>query len=320
MEIIDSVKKTLKIEADSINDVYNRVGSEYVDAVEMIFACKGKIIVTGMGKSGQIGKKIAATMSSTGTPAVFLHPAEGVHGDLGVIRSEDIVIAISNSGETEEIVTLLPVIKRFGVKIISIVGRVNSTLAERSDVVIDASVKMEACPLNLAPTASTTVALAIGDAIAVALLEKRGFKAEDFAIFHPSGSLGKKLLTRVEDLYHKGEMVPVVKLGTNVADAIYEISSKGFGCAAIVDDNLIVQGIITDGDLRRGMQKYQDVFERRVEEIGSRNPKLITKKALAAKALKVMEENSITSLLIVDDGNKIEGILHLHDLLRAKII
>jgi arabinose-5-phosphate isomerase len=320
LEIIDSVKKTLKIEADSINDVYNRVGSEYVDAVEMIFACKGKIIVTGMGKSGQIGKKIAATMSSTGTPAVFLHPAEGVHGDLGVIRSEDIVIAISNSGETEEIVTLLPVIKRFGVKIISIVGRVNSTLAERSDVVIDASVKMEACPLNLAPTASTTVALAIGDAIAVALLEKRGFKAEDFAIFHPSGSLGKKLLTRVEDLYHKGEMVPVVKLGTNVADAIYEISSKGFGCAAIVDDNLIVQGIITDGDLRRGMQKYQDVFERRVEEIGSRNPKLITKKALAAKALKVMEENSITSLLIVDDGNKIEGILHLHDLLRAKII
>lgn len=320
MEIIDSVKKTLKIEADSINDVYNRVGSEYVDAVEMIFACKGKVIVTGMGKSGQIGKKIAATMSSTGTPAVFLHPAEGVHGDLGVIRSEDIVIAISNSGETEEIVTLLPVIKRFGVKIISIVGRVNSTLAERSDVVIDASVKMEACPLNLAPTASTTVALAIGDAIAVALLEKRGFKAEDFAIFHPSGSLGKKLLTRVEDLYHKGEMVPVVKLGTNVADAIYEISSKGFGCAAIVDDNLIVQGIITDGDLRRGMQKYQDVFERRVEEIGSRNPKLITKKALAAKALKVMEENSITSLLIVDDGNKIEGILHLHDLLRAKII
>lgn len=320
MEIIDSVKKTLKIEADSINDVYNRVGSEYVDAVEMIFACKGKIIVTGMGKSGQIGKKIAATMSSTGTPAVFLHPAEGVHGDLGVIRSEDIVIAISNSGETEEIVTLLPVIKRFGVKIISIVGRVNSTLAERSDVVIDASVKMEACPLNLAPTASTTVALAIGDAIAVALLEKRGFKAEDFAIFHPSGSLGKKLLTRVEDLYHKGEMVPVVKLGTNVADAIYEISSKGFGCAAIVDDNLIVQGIITDGDLRRGMQKYQDVFERRVEEIGSRNPKLITKKALAAKALKVMEENSITSLLIVDDENKIEGILHLHDLLRAKII
>lgn len=320
MEIIDSVKKTLKIEADSINDVYNRVGSEYVDAVEMIFACKGKIIVTGMGKSGQIGKKIAATMSSTGTPAVFLHPAEGVHGDLGVIRSEDIVIAISNSGETEEIVTLLPVIKRFGVKIISIVGRVNSTLAERSDVVIDASVKMEACPLNLAPTASTTVALAIGDAIAVALLEKRGFKAEDFAIFHPSGSLGKKLLTRVEDLYHKGEMVPVVKLGTNVADAIYEISSKGFGCAAIVDDNLIVQGIITDGDLRRGMQKYQDVFERRVEEIGSRNPKLITKKALAAKALKIMEENSITSLLIVDDENKIEGILHLHDLLRAKII
>ena len=320
MEIIDSVKKTLKIEADSINDVYNRVGSEYVDAVEMIFACKGKVIVTGMGKSGQIGKKIAATMSSTGTPAVFLHPAEGVHGDLGVIRSEDIVIAISNSGETEEIVTLLPVIKRFGVKIISIVGRVNSTLAERSDVVIDASVKMEACPLNLAPTASTTVALAIGDAIAVALLEKRGFKAEDFAIFHPSGSLGKKLLTRVEDLYHKGEMVPVVKLGTNVADAIYEISSKGFGCAAIVDDNLIVQGIITDGDLRRGMQKYQDVFERRVEEIGSRNPKLITKKALAAKALKIMEENSITSLLIVDDENKIEGILHLHDLLRAKII
>ncbi|MCB4204501.1 KpsF/GutQ family sugar-phosphate isomerase [Deferribacterales bacterium Es71-Z0220] len=320
MEIIESVKKTLKVEADSIYDVYNRVGKEYEVAVDLMLNCKGKVVVTGMGKSGQVGKKIAATLSSTGTPAVFLHPAEGVHGDLGIIRSEDVVVAISNSGETEEIIALLPVIRRFGVKIISIVGRLNSTLAERSDCVIDASVQKEACPLNLAPTASTTVALAIGDALAVALLERKGFKEEDFAVFHPSGSLGKKLLTRVEDLYHKGDLVPIVEIGTKVADAVYIISSKGFGCAAIVDKNKIVVGIITDGDLRRGMQKYTDVFERKVEELGSNSPKLITKNELAAKALKIMEENSITSLLIVDENKKIDGIIHLHDLLRAKIV
>ncbi|MBZ4671800.1 MAG: arabinose-5-phosphate isomerase [Deferribacteraceae bacterium] len=320
MEIIESVKKTLKVEADSIYDVYNRVGKEYEVAVDLMLNCKGKVVVTGMGKSGQVGKKIAATLSSTGTPAVFLHPAEGVHGDLGIIRSEDVVVAISNSGETEEIIALLPVIRRFGVKIISIVGRLNSTLAERSDCVIDASVKKEACPLNLAPTASTTVALAIGDALAVALLERKGFKEEDFAVFHPSGSLGKKLLTRVEDLYHKGDLVPIVEIGTKVVDAVYIISSKGFGCAAIVDKNKIVVGIITDGDLRRGMQKYTDVFERKVEELGSNSPKLITKNELAAKALKIMEENSITSLLIVDENKKIDGIIHLHDLLRAKIV
>ncbi|MBC7197563.1 MAG: KpsF/GutQ family sugar-phosphate isomerase, partial [Deferribacterales bacterium] len=219
-----------------------------------------------------------------------------------------------------EIIALLPVIRRFGVKIISIVGRLNSTLAERSDCVIDASVQKEACPLNLAPTASTTVALAIGDALAVALLERKGFKEEDFAVFHPSGSLGKKLLTRVEDLYHKGDLVPIVEIGTKVVDAVYIISSKGFGCAAIVDKNKIVVGIITDGDLRRGMQKYTDVFERKVEELGSNSPKLITKNELAAKALKIMEENSITSLLIVDENKKIDGIIHLHDLLRAKIV
>lgn len=320
MEIIESVKKTLKVEADSIYDVYNRVGKEYEVAVDLMLNCKGKVVVTGMGKSGQVGKKIAATLSSTGTPAVFLHPAEGVHGDLGIIRSEDVVVAISNSGETEEIIALLPVIRRFGVKIISIVGRLNSTLAERSDCVIDASVQKEACPLNLAPTASTTVALAIGDALAVALLERKGFKEEDFAVFHPSGSLGKKLLTRVEDLYHKGDLVPIVEIGTKVVDAVYIISSKGFGCAAIVDKNKIVVGIITDGDLRRGMQKYTDVFERKVEELGSNSPKLITKNELAAKALKIMEENSITSLLIVDENKKIDGIIHLHDLLRAKIV
>jgi len=320
LEIIESVKNTLKIEADSIYDVYKRVGKEYEIAVELMLNCTGKVVVTGMGKSGQVGKKIAATLSSTGTPAVFLHPAEGVHGDLGIIRFDDVVVAISNSGETDEIIALLPVLRRFGVKIISIVGRMKSTLAERSDCVIDASVEKEACPLNLAPTASTTVALAIGDALAVALLERRGFKAEDFAMYHPSGSLGKRLLTRVEDLYHKGELVPVVEKGTKVADAVYIISSKGFGCAAIVDKNNVVTGIVTDGDLRRGMQKYNDVFERKVEEIGSDSPKLITKDELAAKALKIMEENSITSLLIVDENKKIEGIIHLHDLLKAKIV
>lgn len=320
MGVIESVKKTLKIEADSILHLIDKVDEDYERAVDLILNCKGKIIVTGMGKSGQIGKKIAATLSSTGTPSIFLHPAEGVHGDLGVLRQEDCILAISNSGETQEIVDLLPTIKRFGIKIISIVGNKNSTLSKSSDCILDGSVEREACPLNLAPTASTTVALAVGDALAVALLEKRGFKEEDFALFHPSGSLGKRLLTRVADIYHNKDEVPFVYEGTKVSDAIYTISSKGFGCAAIVDKKKVVKGIVTDGDLRRGMQKYKDVFYEIVDVVGSPNPKLINKDELAAKALKIMEDNSITSLLVADDDGVLDGIIHLHDILKAKIV
>lgn len=320
MGVKKSVKNTLKIEADSILRLIDRVDESYDKAVEIILECGGKLIVTGMGKSGQIGKKIAATLSSTGTPSVFLHPAEGVHGDLGVLRQGDCILAISNSGETEEIVNLLPAIKRFGLKIISIVGNKNSSLAKNSDCVLDGSVEKEACPLNLAPTASTTVALAIGDAIAVGLLEKRGFNQEDFALFHPSGSLGKRLLTRVVHIYHNGSDVPFVGQGTKVSEAIYTISSKGFGCAAIVDENNCVKGIITDGDLRRGMQRFGNVFDETVDAVGSKNPKLINKDELAAKALKIMEDNSITSLLVTDVSGKLDGIVHLHDILKAKII
>ncbi|MEF3254887.1 MAG: KpsF/GutQ family sugar-phosphate isomerase, partial [Deferribacterales bacterium] len=255
----------------------------------------------------------------TGTPAIFLHPAEGVHGDLGIITKDDCVIAISNSGETDEIISILPTIKMLGVSIIAIVGNLNSTLAKKSDCVFDASVEREACPLNLAPTASTTVALAIGDAIAVTLIEKKGFKKEDFAFFHPSGSLGKRLLVKVSDLYHTGDRVPVVKIGTKVSESIFEMTSKGFGCTTVVDNDGKLYGIFTDGDLRRGMQKYKDIFNMSVDEVCTKNPKTIDADELAAKALQVMEEKSITSLITVDKENRPIGIIHIHDILKKGI-
>ncbi|MGE4318093.1 MAG: SIS domain-containing protein [Deferribacterales bacterium] len=300
--------------------VMDRLDEHFEKAVDLLLACKGRVIVTGMGKSGIIARKIAATMSSTGTPSLFLHPAEGVHGDLGMIVKGDVCIALSNSGETAEIVKLLPIIKRFNIPLISIVGRINSTLAVRSDCVLDAVVEKEACPLNLAPTASTTVALALGDALSVALLEKRGFSKEDFAIYHPSGALGKKLLLKVEDLMHTGDRLPVTSIDKKVSDAVFMMSAKGFGCTAVVDDKGVLAGIITDGDLRRGLEKHENLFSMNIKDLQIKYPKVIDKNSLAAKALSIMEQFSITSLFIVDSETRPVGIIHLHDLLKEGIV
>jgi arabinose-5-phosphate isomerase len=280
--------------------------------------------VTGMGKSGLIGKKIAATLASTGTPALFLHPAEGIHGDLGMVTRGDAVIALSNSGETEEIARMLPSLKRLGIKIIGLTGNADSTLAKNSDVVINVGVKEEACPLGLAPTASTTATLAMGDALAVVLLDQRGFKEEDFASFHPGGALGKRLLLRVRDLMHIGDAVPVVSEDTLIKDAIYEISSKKMGVTAVVDTNEKLVGVISDGDLRRWMEKTEKAGEnlltKQAHEIMTRKPKTAKKDSLAAEAVSIMEKNSITCLIVATVDAKPEGVIHLHDLLKAGVV
>ncbi len=319
--LIEQAKRVLQIEADAISSLIDRIGENFLSAVGILYSCKGRVVVTGMGKSGIIGKKIAATLASTGTPALFLHPAEGIHGDLGMITKGDVLIAISNSGETEELNKILPLIKRLDIKLISLTGGPNSTLALASDIVLDVGVKEEACPLGLIPTASTTAALAMGDALSVALLEKRGFKEEDFAFFHPGGSLGKKLLLKVEDLMHKGKDIPKVHEDTIMKDAILEISSKKLGITSVLDGQGRVSGIITDGDLRRWLEKGEsDIFKVKAKEVMTRNPRTIEWDALAAKALSIMEQHSITSLVIVDSERRPEGIIHLHDLLRAGVV
>jgi len=318
--MLEHAKKVLKIEADAISALIDRVGDGFVRAVELILACKGRVVVTGMGKSGLIGKKIAATLASTGTPALFLHPAEGIHGDLGMVTRGDIIIAISNSGTTEEIVKLLPVFKRLSVPVIAMTGGLGSQLAKSADAVIDVGVAEEACPLGLAPTASTTAALAMGDAIAITLLEARGFREEDFACFHPGGALGRRLILKVEDLMHTNEAVPRVKVGAGMREALFEITSKKLGITSVVDDSGKLFGVITDGDLRRYLEKSADLFDRTAGELASRNPKTIARDALAAKAVALMEQHSITSLLVLDDKGRPEGIIHLHDLLRAGVV
>lgn len=320
MDIKEIARNTLKIEADAVYSLIEKIDDNFVNAVNILMGSSSRVVVTGMGKSGNIGKKIAATFSSTGTPSLFLHPAEGVHGDLGMIMKGDVVLAISNSGETDEIVSILPVFKRFNIPIVSFVGKLDSTLAKKSDCALDVSVKREACPFNLAPTASTTVALALGDALAVALLENKGFKKEDFAVFHPSGSLGKKLLLRVEDLYHTGEKVPIIEENELLSKAVIEMSSKGFGCTSVVNDKGELKGIITDGDLRRSLEKYRNIFEKPVSDLYTLSPKTIEKDSLAAKALQIMEEYSITTILTVDEYYRPNGILHLHDILGAGIV
>lgn len=321
---IELAKKVLKIEAEAISALIDRVDGRFSEAVSMILNCRGRVVVTGMGKSGLIGKKIAATLASTGTPALFLHPAEGIHGDLGMVTRGDTVIALSNSGETEELARMLPSLKRLGIKIISLTGNCESTLAKNSDVVINVGVAEEACPLGLAPTASTTACLAMGDAIAVALLEQRGFKAEDFACFHPGGSLGKRLLLRVRDLMHTGAAVPVVTENTLIRDAIYEISSKKMGVTAVVDDSRRLVGVISDGDLRRWMEKTErsgeNLLSKKAREIMTRDPKVTSRDALAAEAVAMMEQNSITCLLVSDASAVPEGVIHLHDLLKAGVV
>ncbi len=318
--ILDIAKKVLKTEAEAIFALVERLGGDFEKAVESIYECKGRVVVTGMGKSGLVGKKIAATLASTGTPAFFLHPAEAGHGDLGMVTSRDILVAISNSGETEEIVGLIPFLKRFNLCLISITGNPKSTLSKAADVSLDVSVKEEACPFGIVPTASTTATMAIGDALAVALLVKKGLKEEDFAFFHPGGSIGKKLLITVKDLMHGGEAIPKVSLGTPMSRAVIEMSSKRLGHAIVLDDDGRVAGIITDGDVRRGLEKWAGkLFELTAEEVMSENPKTISEDELAAKALSIMENHSITALIVSDTGGRAIGIIHLHDVLKQGI-
>ena len=321
-EIIDAARKVIQIEADAVEALANRLDESFAKAIEMILACSGRVIVTGMGKSGLICQKIASTMASTGTPTIFLHPAEGVHGDLGMLMKGDVVIAVSNSGETEEITRILPIIKRMGLPLIAMAGSVGSTLGRAGDVFLDISIKEEACPLQLAPTASTTVTLAMGDALAVALLLQRGFKEEDFALYHPGGALGKRLLLRVEDLMHVGEDIPTVNADTPLKDALYVISSKKLGITGVVDEQGDLLGVFTDGDLRRKIEQGIEVLNRPICDVMGGKPKRILRSNLAAKALQRMEAHQITSLFVFEseDGQKPVGIIHLHDLLKAGII
>ncbi|MDH4101032.1 MAG: KpsF/GutQ family sugar-phosphate isomerase [Nitrospirota bacterium] len=319
MSSIERAKRVLKIEAEAVNRLVERLDDRFVDAVDILLSCTGRVVVTGIGKSGIIGKKIASTLASTGTPALFLHPAEGVHGDLGMVTRGDAVIAISNSGETEELAKILPLFKRLEVKLIAMTGGMNSTLARHSDVVLDVSVKEEACPLGLAPTASTTATLAMGDALAVALLEERGFRAEDFAFNHPSGSLGRRLL-RVADLMHGGESLPVVKTTQPVREILFEITSKRLGMTTVVDAEGKLAGIVTDGDLRRALERSPDIMNKTSDEIMAKSPRRISGDALAAEAVAIMEDFSITSLIIVSPDGRPEGVVHLHDLLKAGVV
>jgi arabinose-5-phosphate isomerase len=320
--IIERAKRVLQIEAEAIERLGERINDAFVRAVELILACKGKVVVTGVGKSGLIGQKIAATMASTGTPAFFLHPTEGSHGDLGMLEKKDIVIALSHSGETDELSQILPLIKRHGNTLIVLTGGLSSTLARAGDVVLDVSVQEEACPLGLAPTASTTAALAMGDALAVALLEQRGFKKEDFALLHPAGKLGKRLLLTVRDLMHVGDEFPKVYEDALMKEAVVEITSKRLGVTAVVNAREELVGVITDGDLRRALERYPDLLNRTAAEAMTRNPKSIEADNLAVQAVQRMEEHAITALIVFDKaGARIpQGIIHLHDLLKAGVV
>ena len=318
---VEQGKRVLRIEAQAILDLIEQLDEKFAEAVELIYCCTGKVVVTGLGKSGIIGKKIAATLASTGTPALFLHAADGMHGDLGMLSRADVVIAISNSGETEEIIKLLPSIKRFHIRLISLTGNTKSTLAKNSDVVINVGVKEEACSLGLAPTASTTATLAMGDALAIALLEKRGFKGEDFAVFHPGGVLGRRLLLKVEDVMHSGKEIPQVLEDTPMKDVIMEMTSKKLGMAAVADSAGRLRGVITDGDLRRLLEKQlPDLLKIQARQVMTSKPKVIHRTALAAEAVRQMEDHAITALVVVTSADLIEGIVHLHHLLKIGVV
>ena len=320
-KILQCARDVLDIEAKGILSLSNRLDENFVRAVDILSGCKGKVVVTGLGKSGLIGRKIAATFSSTGTPSLFLHATEGIHGDLGMIMKEDVVLAVSNSGETDELLMLLPIIKRLGPKIIVMTGNPDSRLSRTGDVILNAAIKEEACPMGLSPTASTTAALAMGDALAVVLLEKKGFKQEDFALRHPGGTLGRKLLLRVEELMHSNTALPVVHEDTPMKETLLEITSKRLGVTGVVDGRGELVGVITDGDLRRGLEGKGDIFLFKAKELMSRNPKTITAEELATQAVSIMEQHSITSLFILENGGrKPKGVVHLHDLLKAGIV
>ncbi len=313
-------ERVLRLEGESVLALCARLDDRFVDAVAALHGCRGRVIVTGMGKSGLIGRKIAATLASTGTPAYFLHPAEGVHGDLGMVAREDVVVALSNFGETDEVLALLPALKRLGIPLVLLTGAPASTLARQADIVIDVGVAEEACPMNLAPTSSTTAALAMGDALAMALLDLRGLRPEDYAALHPRGSLGWKSLFKVGDLMHTGEAIPMVSEQATMKEAIEEMTGKGFGMTTVVDDRGRLVGILTDGDLRRQQLAHGTaLLERRAGECMTRDPKVIGAEELATRALALME-GRITSLVIADAAGRPAGVIRLHDILLAKIV
>ena len=322
-EMETDAQKVLQLEAEAILDLIPRIDEHFDAAVEMILACQGRVVMTGMGKSGIIAHKISATLASTGTPSFYLHPAEGIHGDLGMVTADDVVIAMSNSGETGEVLNILPSLRRIGAKLIAMVGNAESTLAKNSDVVLDVGVKKEACPLGLAPTASTTAALAFGDALAMALMGKHHFTSKQFAVFHPGGSLGRKLLLTVGDIMHSGSENPVVKGTATVTEALFIITDKGLGAVSVVDDNNIMIGLLTDGDIRRGLSKGVDFLKRPVTELMTKSPKFITKEKLAAQALHIMESHTpkpITVLPVLDEERHVIGLLHMTDLVRQGVV
>lgn len=321
--MLEQARQVLRMEAEAVLEQVERIDEHFKAAVEMILACPGRTVITGMGKSGIIGRKMAATLASTGTPSFYLHPAEGIHGDLGMVTEGDVVIALSNSGETGEVLHILPSLRRIGAKLIAMVGNPNSTLAKNSDIVLNVGVTREACPLGLAPTSSTTAALAYGDALALALLSKRKFTASQFAVFHPGGSLGRKLLLTVEDIMHSGTENPLVKADISVQDALFVITDKGLGAVSVVDDDNKMLGVLTDGDIRRGLSKGVDFLKRPVTELMTASPKTITKEKLAAQALHIMESNRpkpITVLPVVDAENRVIGLLHMTDLVRQGVV
>ncbi|OGW39347.1 MAG: D-arabinose 5-phosphate isomerase [Nitrospirae bacterium RBG_13_39_12] len=320
-KILDIAKKVLKTEAEAVYSLIEKLDNNFEKVLNIIYSSRGKVVITGMGKSGLVGKKIAATLASTGTPAFFLHPAEASHGDLGMVTSDDVIIAISNSGETEEILGLIPFFKRFNVHVISITGNPDSTLSKVADITLDVSVKEEACPYGVVPTASTTATMAMGDAIAVALLSKRGFKEEDFASFHPRGSIGKKLLIKVKDLMHKGDEIPKVSPETPMSKTVLEMSSKRLGHTVVIDSEGRLAGVITDGDVRRGLEKWGGkLFEMTAGKVMTKNPKTVSAEELAAKAVSIMESCSITALVVPDNKGRPVGFIHLHDILRQGIV
>jgi len=320
-ELIQSAQRTLRLELEAVEGLLPRIDDNFVKACELILASKGRVVVLGMGKSGHIGNKIAATLASTGTPAFFVHPAEASHGDMGMITRDDVILALSNSGSTAEIVTLLPLIKRLGIQMISLTGNPDSPLAQAAEVNLDASVAQEACPLNLAPTSSTTAALVLGDALAIALLEARGFTAEDFAFSHPGGALGRRLLLKVENVMHTGEALPIVQRGTLLKDALVEMSRKSLvGMTVVLEADGRLAGVFTDGDLRRALERNIDVHKTIIDQVMTVHGKTARAEMLAAEALRIMEDNKINALVVVDQNDHPTGALNMHDLLRAGVM
>lgn len=313
-------RRTLEIERDAVAALIERIDGAFTRACELMLACQGRVIVTGMGKSGHIGGKIAATLASTGTPAFFVHPGEASHGDLGMVTRQDVVLAISNSGETAEVLTILPLFKRMGAPLIAMTGRPSSTLARTADAHLDVSVAQEACPLNLAPTASTTATLAMGDALAVALLEARGFTQEDFALSHPGGTLGRKLLLKISDVMRSGEQLPRVVPGTKLTAALLEMTRKGLGMTVVMNPDETVAGIYTDGDLRRTLDQGVDVRAATVDQVMTRGGRSVVADHLAAEAVQLMEQYKISALLVKDESARLIGVVHMHDLLRAGVV